>query len=183
MLCINTNMDSMSMSAGTAAQYFCPVRQVGRITAPSDAVTLPVPSSAKNVSARASIAMCSFLRFGRASASVVSRVRNWLHGRIRPQSILNEQNNPVLCVQRDSLYKRHSNYAVHAVAVSSLAIETVSEQVYNLQVERFPEYFANGILVHNCLFGNPGVHDDIVDTMSGAHFALTNGRAPGVLRV
>jgi hypothetical protein len=66
--------------------------------------------------------------------------------------------------------------------------EPQREAVYNLHVEEDPEYFANGILVHNCLVYHApnlmaytdellsfpaGAHDDLVDAAAYAYNALT----------
>lgn len=45
------------------------------------------------------------------------------------------------------------------------------QDVYNLKVEGCEEYFANGILVHNCAF-NAAAHDDQVDASGGGYNAL-----------
>lgn len=44
--------------------------------------------------------------------------------------------------------------------------------MYNLGVVDSPEYFANGVLVHNCAFGPGCKHDDQVDGSSGAYNEL-----------
>jgi hypothetical protein len=55
--------------------------------------------------------------------------------------------------------------------VSSLATGTAKRRVYNLEVIGTPEYFANGVLVHNCSF--PAVkHEDQVDASAYAFNCL-----------
>jgi len=58
----------------------------------------------------------------------------------------------------------------HAAAnvVTSFAAEVGTEDVYNLHVEEAEEYFANGILVHNCSVFPSGAFDDQVDAMTQA---------------
>lgn len=52
--------------------------------------------------------------------------------------------------------------------VTSFAAEVGTEDVYNLHVEEAEEYFANGILVHNCSVFPSGAFDDQVDAMTQA---------------
>jgi len=102
-------------------------------------------------------------RLNRISAFVVSVAQRWRCGKQRWQT-KSYNPNPALSVESYSCL-RATGYAVHAIVVSSLDIDPVPKPVYNLQVQECPEYFANGILVHNCLLGTPGVHDDIADTL------------------
>ncbi len=46
------------------------------------------------------------------------------------------------------------------------------EEVYNLSVDHLPEYYANGILVHNCEWV-PGVNDKSPDRMDALVWAVT----------
>lgn len=63
-------------------------------------------------------------------------------------------------------------FVADSVASSPVTLRE-RQPVYNLLVEDCHEYFANGILVHNCAFGTETAHDDQVDAFSGAFEALS----------
>jgi hypothetical protein len=54
-------------------------------------------------------------------------------------------------------------------------LRTTPENVYNLQVDETPEYYANGILVHNCAFTSDfdRKKNDSPDRMDALVWALT----------
>jgi hypothetical protein len=47
-------------------------------------------------------------------------------------------------------------------------------RVYNLRVEGQPEFFAGGVLVHNCEVFPQGGHDDQVDALAAAYARLAS---------
>jgi len=61
---------------------------------------------------------------------------------------------------------------VEEVVVSRLVI-VCGGPVFNLKVDQNPEYFANGMLVHNCENFPEGLNDDMVDTLSDGVSMLT----------
>ena len=67
-------------------------------------------------------------------------------------------------------YEQTPNYAADAVVVSIRKLPGV-HPVFNIEVEADNEYFAEGLLVHNCMFPN-AAHDDQMDALSGAFASL-----------
>lgn len=59
--------------------------------------------------------------------------------------------------------------------MASLPLNVGRSPVYNLHVEDAEEYFANGILVHNCAF--PFGADDRMDGWSQLHLWLADNEA------
>lgn len=88
------------------------------------------------------------------------------------------------CVRRGSSYAEnavaHSSPGVREPRIADGHVEIVriaeiipsgiAEPVFNLTVERQPEYFANGILTHNCSWV-PGVSKKSPDRMDAAVYA------------
>jgi len=71
------------------------------------------------------------------------------------------------CAAASSVRSTSGPFAVRAAAVLSSGTLTERSDVYNLEVEGAHEYFANGILTHNCSFPR-GQYKDQVDSASGA---------------
>jgi hypothetical protein len=68
----------------------------------------------------------------------------------------------------------------HAVAVAVSRLDTVAGgRVYNLKVDGMPEYFANGILVHNCGEFPFGAHDDMISASSLALWRIRDDPGHG----
>jgi predicted phage terminase large subunit-like protein len=105
---------------------------------------------------------------------VVSTAQRWQCGLRRFRQNVSSSVH-VLSARICSFLRHQTPNAVHVVAVSSLGIDPVKQPVYNLHIAECPEYFANGILVHNCLVGNPGVHDDIADCLATGVYVLSYG--------
>jgi len=166
-----------SISVASVKTSSAPSLSPRSITVPVD---VPMPLDVlreKNGLWSASTVKALLSRLNRISAFVVSVAQRWRCGKQRWQT-KSYNPNPALSVESYSCL-RATGYAVHAIVVSSLDIDPVPKPVYNLQVQECPEYFANGILVHNCLLGTPGVHDDIADTLSGAFAVFSAQRRAG----